>query len=338
MAKILIVDDDLASLRHVRALLAGMHTVLMAKSGDYALMMAARSRPDLILLDINMPGMDGFDTLQLLRSNNRLSFIPVIFLTGSHDPEAEIAGLRAGAQDFITKPFEKSVLIHRLDMHLRLSAYQRQLHDTVRDMEDSIVVNLAELIECRDHNTGSHVQRTAAYFNLLGKALIAEGVFADELDAHTLDFMVRAAPLHDIGKIGISDVVLLKPGRLSDEEFAVIKKHPAIGASVLGSMYSRLPTQYYLLYARNIAESHHERYDGKGYPHGLAGESIPLCGRIMAIVDVYDALVSDRVYRPSMTHEEACRIIIEGRGRHFDPVVTDIFKKQHEYLRTVSKP
>ncbi|MDL2268291.1 response regulator [Desulfovibrio sp. OttesenSCG-928-G15] len=333
MAKILIVDDSLPNLQHVKGLLADSHTVLLAKSGEQALTIASRQYPDSILLDIDMPQMDGFETLRRLRSNAALASIPVIFLTANHDAETEIRGLRAGAQDFIAKPFEKSILIHRLDLHLRLSAYRNQLQETVRNVEDSIAVNLAELIECRDENTGGHVQRTGDYFALLGKALIDRSLFPDELDAYILGLMARAAPLHDIGKIGVSDVVLLKPGKLTDEEFATIKKHPTIGAEILGAMAGRLPSQLYLRYAKLIALSHHERYDGKGYPHGVAGENIPLCARIMAIVDVYDALVADRVYRPAMPHDEAVRIIREGRGTSFDPVITDVFLDVQEAFR-----
>lgn len=334
MNTVLVVDDMLPSLQHIVLLLDGVYEVMPAKSGEQALKIAAKRRPDLVLLDVNMPGMDGFDTLRMLRADDWLGFIPVIFLTANHDTAVEVKALRSGANDFLTRPIEKSVLVHRIDLHLRLSEYHRKLRKTVRELESSIAVNFAELIECRDENTGGHVQRTSRYFALLGGELIARGLFRDQLDAQTLDMMIQASPLHDIGKIGISDTVLLKPGRLNDEEFASIKKHPEIGSAILGSMYNRLPTQQHMYYAKTIAESHHERYDGKGYPKGLSGEEIPLGARIMAIVDVYDALVSNRVYRKAMPHEEALTIILEGRGTNFDPVIVDVFAEIHEQFRS----
>lgn len=337
MSTVLVVDDTLTSLQHIVSLLDGLYEVMPAKSGEQAVKMTATRRPDLVLLDVNMPGMDGFATLKMLRADDRLGFLPVIFLTAIHDTELEIKALQAGANDFLTKPVEKSVLVHRIDLHLRLSGYQQELRKTVRELENSIAVNFAELIECRDANTGGHVLRTSKYFALFGEELIKRGFFPDLLDAQTLDMMVQASPLHDIGKIGISDTVLLKPGRLDEKEFAIIKKHPEIGATILGSMFNHIPTQQHLYYARNIAEYHHERYDGKGYPQGLAGEDIPLCARIMAIVDVYDALVSQRVYRHAMSHEEALRIILDGRGTNFDPVMIDVFAEIHESFRSHAK-
>lgn len=333
MAKILVVDDALSNLHHVAALLDGLHAVQPARSGSQALKMAARQIPDLILLDIDMPEMDGFETLRHFRANNRFSDIPVIFLTGNHDPETEIRGLRSGAVDFITKPFEKSILIHRVDLHLRLAGYQHSLQGMVRDMENNIAVHFAELIECRDSNTGGHIRRTSVFYETLGRALIERGLFEGELDADDLEMMVRAAPLHDIGKVGVSDSVLLKPGKLTDEEFAAIKTHPVVGSSILTTMHERIPTQRYLLYAITIARHHHERYDGRGYPDGLAGGDIPLAARIMSVVDVYDALVSDRVYRKGMTHEEGCAIVREGRGTSFDPDVADVFLEIHDDIR-----
>lgn len=327
METILVVDDDLINLRYISSQLAGHYALIAAKSGEQALQIAANRLPDLVLLDIEMPGMDGFETLARLQGNSSLSHIPVIFLTGDQEPETEMRGLEAGAKDFITKPCEKGVLLHRLGLHLRLFHYQKQLQNTVKELEDSIAVSFAELIECRDENTGGHVQRTSEYMAILGRALRSRGYFANELQDHELSMMIRAAPLHDIGKIGVSDTVLLKPGKLDDAEFAAMKKHTTIGAEILGTMFERLPTQRYLLYAKMIAESHHERYDGKGYPHGISGESIPLCARIMAVVDVYDALVADRVYRKAMTHEEACAIISAGKGANFDPCIVAVFEE-----------
>lgn len=330
MEAVLVVDDDLVNLQYISSQLAGAYTLIPAKSGKQALDIAETRFPDLILLDIAMPGMDGFETLARLQKNNRLSHIPVIFLTADHTPETEMRGLKAGAKDFITKPFGKGVLLHRVELHLRLSRYQKQLQLSVKELEDSIAVSFAELIECRDENTGGHVQRTSEYMTILGRALRTRGYFENELQDDELGMMIRAAPLHDIGKIGVSDAVLFKPGKLTNDEFDAMKKHTTVGAAILGAMFARLPTQRYLLYAKMIAESHHERYDGKGYPYQTGGDSIPLCARIMAVVDVYDALVADRIYRKAMSHEEACGIIFAGKGANFDPQIVTVFEEIHE--------
>jgi putative two-component system response regulator len=298
---------------------------MLAKSGEQALKICTQEKPDLILLDIEMPGMDGFETIAKLKQSPVLSRIPVIFLTANNDTETEVRGLESGAMDFITKPFERSILIHRIELHLRFSEYQRHLENTVKELENSIVTSFSEIVECRDANTGGHVVRTSEYALMLGRELQRRNIFSNQLSEDELEMISRAAPMHDIGKIGISDVILLKPGSLDNEEFALMKKHTTIGADILRSMYSRTPTQHYLRYAIMIAEGHHEKFNGKGYPNGISGENIPLCARIMAVADVYDALVDDRVYRKAMSHGDAYKIIMEGKGAHFDPDVADAF-------------
>jgi putative two-component system response regulator len=334
---ILVVDDNLPTLKQIGAQLGESYEVSLAKSGALALQICMREKPDLILLDIEMPGMDGFETLKRLRLNRYLGSIPVIFLTGNHDTETEVRGLESGARDFITKPVEKSILLHRIELHLRFSSYQSRLERTVAKMSDSVALAFAELIECRDPNTGEHVARTSSYVGMLGRRLIDMGLFTEELTSTDLDMMIRAAPFHDIGKIAISDRVLLKPGQLDDEEFTVMKQHTVIGEEILKNMLARTPTQQYLHYARMIAASHHERFDGKGYPRGLSGDGIPLCGRIMAVADVYDALVDNRVYRRGMSHTEARRIILDGGGKNFDPRVIDAFEAVHTELARAAK-
>jgi putative two-component system response regulator len=276
-----------------------------------------------------MPDMDGFETIKVLKGNPALSRIPVIFLTGNSDDATEARGLKSGARDFIRKPVEKNLLLHRLDLHIDISVYQSKLEDSVKAMADSLASSISELIECRDENTGGHVIRTSKYVEILGYDLMANGLFRDELSDMALEMMVRAAPLHDVGKIAISDQILRKPDHLDDEEFAAMKMHSEIGAEILEKMYTRMPSQTYLKYAAMIAGSHHEKYTGKGYPKGLCGDEIPLCGRIMAVADVYDALVDDRVYRKGMSHAEASRIIMSGRGIQFDPLVVDAFEACH---------
>ncbi|CAK7065707.1 MAG: putative cyclic di-GMP phosphodiesterase [Desulfovibrio sp.] len=324
MKKILVVDDNLATLQQIAAQLDA-YLVLRAKSGAQALIIAAGQTPDLVLLDIDMPGMDGFETLTALRHIEALKRVPVIFLTGNHDTATQIRALQSGGVDFIKKPVSKGVLLHRLQLHLSLHQYQQSLEQTVQEFEDSIIAAFAELIECRDASNGGHVQRTRQYVAALGTMLLEANAFPESLDKEKLDMMVRAAPLHDIGKIGVSDTIICKPGRLTEEEYAVIKTHTVIGAKALESIYERMPTQYYMGYAILMALGHHERYDGKGYPNGLAGTDIPLCCRIMAVANVYDSLVVDSVYREALSHEKACAILAKGRGTEFDPIILDIF-------------
>jgi putative two-component system response regulator len=337
MYKILVVDDNLSSLKQIGAQLGENYDVSLAKSGALALRICMSEKPDLILLDIEMPDMDGFETLKRLQLSRYLGSIPVLFLTGNHDTETEVRGLQSGARDFITKPVEKSILLHRIELHLRFSSYQTHLEKTAAKLSDSVAHSFAELIECRDENTGEHVARTSRYVGMLGRRLIETGLFPEELTPMDLDMMVRAAPLHDIGKIGISDRILLKPDRLDDEEYNTMKRHTLIGEQLLENMIARTPTQQYLQYAKQIAVSHHERFDGKGYPRGLAGDAIPLCGRIMAVADVYDALVADRVYRRGMKHAEAYRIIVDGADTLFDGQVVGVFEQIHKELAAAAE-
>jgi putative two-component system response regulator len=314
-------------LRQILAELADNYDVALAKSGAMALKVCAAEKPDLILLDVEMPEMNGFEVLARIKLNPYLSNVPVIFLTGNIDVETEVRALKSGAADFITKPVEKAILQHRIRLHLERARKQAQLENKVSALSESVALSFAEMIEYRDENTGGHVQRTANYVRMLGQALIEMGAFPGELTGSDLDLMVRAAPLHDIGKVAIPDRILLKPDQLNDEEFAIMKSHSAIGAEILENMYKRTPTLHYLQYARLIALSHHERYDGKGYPQHLKGTEIPLCARIMAVADVYDALAESRVYRKGMELAQVYKIITSGAGTQFDPQVVEAFKQ-----------
>ena len=336
MKKILVVDDNLAILRQVYAHLAGEYEVSLAKSGQLALQICVQEKPDLVLLDIEMPEMDGFEVISRLKLNPYLNRIPVIFLTANYSVEFEIKALELGAKDFIMKPVEKSILLHRIGLHLRFTSYQIQTEQNVMALSDSMAVSFAEMIECRDENTGSHVVRTSKYVEIIGKELIDQGLYADELNLQELQLMVRAAPLHDIGKIAISDSILLKSGRLDDVEFTRMKRHADIGESILERMCQRMPAQRYLRYACLIAASHHERYDGKGYPKGLAKDAIPLCGRIMAVADVYDALIENRVYRKGMSHAQASGVIFDNKWSQFDPDVVEAFRKLQDEIHAIS--
>jgi putative two-component system response regulator len=285
-----------------------------------------------------MPVMDGYEVLAALKSKARTQDIPVIFLTAQHSAESEAKALKLGAVDFVTKPFDASVLIYRMGLHLRLAAHHYDMEYALAQAEDNIINGLSSLLETRDCLTSGHAKRTARYLEVLGRRLIDKQAFPDDLTPTVLEMMVRAAPLHDIGKVGMPDSVLLKPDRLSSEEMATIQEHPAIGGKVLASMYAKTPSQRFLRYAAQIAHSHHERYDGHGYPGALIGTEIPMAARLMAIPDVYDALTSDRVYRTAMTHPEAVRIVREGEGTFFDPAMVDAFLEvQHDFEKIAAE-
>ncbi|MDR2199553.1 MAG: response regulator [Deltaproteobacteria bacterium] len=335
--QILVVDDNISNLKYISAQLSDVYRVVMAKSGEQALKIASKQALDLVLLDIEMPDMDGFETLKRMRENPEIPKLPVIFLSANNDPATEVKALSVGAMDFIAKPFEKSILTHRLELHLKFHQYQSRLENTVRELEDSIVTSFAELIEARDENTGGHVKRTSVYVDLLGKTLLKWGTFSPELTAGELDLIVRATPLHDIGKIGLSDLILMKKGDLTPEEYGIVKNHTIIGAEVLRAIYESTPTQIYLRYAILIAEGHHERFDGKGYPHGKKGEGIELCNRIMSVANVFDSLVTDRVYRKALSYDEADRIITGGSGTEFDPRVVEAFKEVRGEFEAVAE-
>jgi len=336
MDQVLVVDDNLANLKNIQLQLSNSYQVLLAKSGAQALQIGVQRVPDIILLDVDMPEMDGFETLERLKENTILNRIPVIFLTANYDIATEVRALESGVVDFITKPVEKSILLNRLQLHLNFSKYQHNLEKTVKELEDNIVVSFAEMVENRDKNTGDHIQRTQRYITLLGRELIKQGHFAGELNETELALMTRGSLLHDIGKIGVSDTILLKPDRLDDKEFAIMKAHTTIGAGILRDMFKRTPTQHYLYYAIQIAEGHHEKYDGTGYPHGAKGNDIPLCARIMAVADVYDALAADRVYRKAMNSKEAFNLIVQGKGTHFDPLVIEAFTEVYDEIEAAA--
>jgi len=327
---ILIVDDNLVSLKQISSQLAQDYEVSLAKSGELALQICAQELPDLILLDVEMPEMDGFQTISRLKEDPRLKNIPVIFLTGNNDSATEVKCLESGAMDFITKSTNSNILRHRIELHLQFSTYQLDLERTVRELEDNIGVSFAELLDCKDYNAASHVLRTGEYAEMFTKELFELNVFPDEITEEYAVTIKRAVPFHDIGKIGVSDIILLKRGALTEDEYREVQKHTLIGGKVLRTISDRIPGQKYLEMATAIAEGHHERYDGTGYPKGLKGDAIPLCCRIMAVVNVYDACVTDRVYRKGLTHAEACKIIRDGRGAEFDPKIVDVFERMED--------
>jgi putative two-component system response regulator len=322
----LVVDDNIATLKQIGAVLAPSYSPILAKSGAGALRILETETPNLALLDVHMPDMDGFETLAQIKKLPQGANLPVIFLTGNNDAATEIKALESGAMDFVTKPVNKDILLHRIEMHLKYAAYRSSLEGTVKELEDSIVGSFVQIIDCKDKNSGRHVIRTGKFTRIIGERLLAAGVLGEALTPKILDTIVRAAPFHDVGKIGVSDILLMKKGPLTPEEYDEVKKHTTIGAALIHTIMRRTPVMDYLDYAETIALYHHERWDGAGYPRGLKGAEIPLCARLVAVANAYDSCRTPRSYRPAMGHREAAGVINEGRGTSFDPVIADAFR------------
>jgi putative two-component system response regulator len=272
-----------------------------------------------------MPEIDGFEAMRRLKADTRYADIPVIFLTGRSDSATEALGFEMGAVDFVTKPFSAPVLRNRIKTHLDIENIIRERTENLKKLKNSIVSVLANMVENRDTITGGHIERTTRYVDILLRSMLKRGIYADEISKWDFEMAVSSVRLHDIGKIAISDVVLNKPDRLTQEEFELIKSHVFEGERIIEGIIKESGDEIFLHYAKLFAGYHHERWDGKGYSRGLSGTDIPLQGRIMAIADVYDALVSDRPYKKAFTHEEAVRIIIEGRDSQFEPIIVNAF-------------
>ena len=338
---ILVVDDTPDNLALMSGLLRDIYKVKVAPSGTRALqILATDNKPDLILLDIMMPEMDGYEVLRRLQANVSTRDIPVIFLTAMDAAEDETLGLELGAVDYIAKPITPAVVMARVRNHLQLkmardflknqSAYlEREIDKRTREIvavQDVTIRTLATLAETRDNETGQHVRRTQHYLRALALQLQFHPRFQHLLSDVAIDAMFKSAPLHDIGKVGIPDRILLKPGKLTPEEFEVMKTHTTLGRDAIAHAEAELGRSLpFLRYAKEIAYCHQEKWDGSGYPQGLMGDNIPLSARLMAVSDVYDALISRRVYKPAFPHAQAVQIIQDGRGSHFDPDMVDAF-------------
>jgi len=347
---IFLVDDNIINLNAGKSVLQHKYTVITIPSGEKLLLSLKKVKPDLILLDIDMPDMDGYATIKMVKANPATADIPVIFLTGKNDSEAELLGLSLGAVDYITKPFLPPILIKRVELHLLLKEQKEKLqgfndnliemvNERVNDiflMQKAIVAWTAEVIEFRDGETGEHVERVQKYLEALLNAMEKEGLYSSETVMWDADAFLQSAPLHDIGKIKIRDDILLKKAKLSDEEFANMKLHSVYGKMLIESLQDKIPDEKFLEYAKILSHSHHERWDGTGYPDRLKGAEIPLQARMMSIADVYDALISERPYKKAFSHEEAMQIIAEGRGTQFDPNLTDLFISLSDKIKEIS--
>jgi len=323
---VLVVDDDPICrdlLRHVLETLG--YNVEVASDGDEALDMACRGDFRIVLSDWQMPGMSGVELCSRIRGRQLSGYVYFILLTCLDRGENLVAGLRAGADDFINKPFDPK------ELQVRLRAAERIVSLESRDL---LIFSLAKLAEWRDPETGAHLERMREYSRVLAHCLSTTDKYKSIIDADYVRAIFMTSPLHDIGKVGIPDGILLKPGRLTEDEFEIMKKHVLIGSNTLDAVLNEQPSAEYLRFAREIVISHHEKYDGTGYPYGIAGEDIPLSGRITAVADVYDALTTKRVYKEAFPHEKAHAIIVEGSGKHFDPDVVDAFLEcEDEFIR-----
>jgi putative two-component system response regulator len=349
---ILVVDDVSDNVELLGSILKGRYRVKAAIEGRKAIEIAlGDDPPDLILLDIVMPAVDGYEVCARLKDNPRAAEIPVIFLTAKADAADEEKGLALGAVDYIAKPISPAIVLARVATHLSLKRARDFLKDKNAFLEAEVARRIAEvgliqdvamiamgsLAETRDNETGDHIRRTQCYIKVLAKKLQGHPRFADRLPDDTIELLYKSAPLHDIGKVGIPDNILKKPGKLDPDEFEIMKTHAALGKDSIAAAERRLdsPTSF-LAFAREIAWSHHEKWDGAGYPRGLAGEDIPLAGRLMAIPDVYDALISERVYKKALPHETAVRIIEEGAGSQFDPDMIYAFEEIEKVFQEIA--
>lgn len=344
-AKILVVDDVELNRIILQEILSDTYEIEQASSGVEAIsiMLNAVEKPTLVLLDIMMPEMDGYEVLSIMKASPTLEKIPVIFITAVTDSDSEERGLSGGAADYITKPFEPDIIKLRVSNQIELTLYREKLENMVEVKANELVsikehyLNaMANLIEYRSLESGQHVLRTKKLAGVLVAQLIKMGTYSLELLESNYTMLINAVPLHDIGKIGIPDAILLKPGRLTPEEFKVIENHTIIGGNVIKSLMRNDDEDDYLKHCYNICRFHHERWDGSGYPDKLSGLDIPLAARIVSIVDVYDALVNERCYKKPMTHDESMEIISKSSGSHFDPKVVMAMLEVQEQLKQFS--
>jgi len=342
--KILIADDILENLQLLVSIFQKEnYEILIAKNGRDAFNIAINENPDLILLDVNMPFKNGFEVCEELQAIPSTKQIPIIFLTALSETANEEKGLSLGAVDFIRKPFSPEIVLARVKNHLELKTYRDNLEELVKakmqekdEVQRMTIDALAILAEYRDNETGGHIQRTKNYVKALAEYLQKQDKFKSYLTDDVIEMLYNSAPLHDIGKVAIKDNVLLKPGKLTDDEMGEMKMHAYYGYKALDDAEQHSKCESFLTIAKEMAFTHHERYDGEGYPTGIAGEDIPLSGRLMAVADVYDALISKRVYKTPIAHSKSVEIIISEKGKAFDPDIVDAFIVLQEDFRLIA--
>jgi putative two-component system response regulator len=345
---IMVVDDNITNLKFAKSALAEVYDVLTVPSAAKMFKILESSSPAMIFLDIDMPETNGYEAIKILKADPATRHIPVIFLTGKNDSDSEVDGLSLGAVDYVTKPFAPNLLRKRVEIHLTMESQRRTLekqrnelqnfNENLRQMVDektglvfelqgAILATVADLVESRDDTTGGHVERTRIWLSIMVTALKDSGLYREEMTDWDMRFLLQSSQLHDVGKIAISDAILKKPGPLNVEEYNAMKLHTTFGIKIIEKIETSTSERDFLRHAKIFAGTHHEKWDGSGYPLGLRAGEIPLQGRLMAIVDVYDALISDRPYKTAIAHDQAVRTIIEERGRHFDPVLVDLFRR-----------
>jgi len=358
--EIILVDDNATNLITGRSILKSSYKVYPALSAAKLFDILDKVIPDLILLDIFMPEMDGYETIIKLKADTRFQEIPVIFLTAMDGEENELKGLELGAADYIAKPFSAPLLLKRIENQLLIAHKTKDLlsiqavlkdyadnleamvHEKtaeVFNLQNAVLTTVADLVDFRDKQTGGHITSTQHYLQILLEEMLRQEIYVDETTKWDLDFFLLSAQLHDVGKIAIADEILRKPGKLTPEEFEVMKTHVEIGVNAIERIMEETNEHSFLRHALLIVGTHHEKWDGSGYPLGLKGENIPLEGRLMAIADVYDALISDRPYKKAFSHEQACKIIEDNAGTQFDPALIDVFKKvKADFAEKTHKP
>jgi putative two-component system response regulator len=351
---IILVDDNPSNLRTGKNVLSEKYNVFTAPDAKTMFELLEEIDPALMLLDIEMPEMNGYEAIKILKSKPETKDIPVIFLTGKSDSDSELDGLSLGAIDYITKPFMPPLLLKRIEVHLLVESQKKTLEKQQKDLknfndnlqkmvdektkevtelQDAILKTVADMVESRDDVTGGHIERTQGGVSILMDAIRRRNLFPEATKDWNIKLLLQSSQLHDVGKISISDAILSKPGKLEPAEYEEMKKHAAFGVQVIKKIETSTRSNDFLKYAKIFAGTHHERWDGKGYPSGLHGEDIPLEGRIMAIADVYDALTSVRPYKKAFTHEDAVSIIREGHGTQFDPVLVDLFIEVEDHFK-----
>jgi len=336
---IILVDDNPANLRIGKNVLAEKYAVATSPSAEKMFSLLENNIPAMILLDVDMPEVNGYEAIKKLKSKPETKEIPVIFLTARTDSDDELAGLSLGAIDYITKPFQPPLLLKRIEVHLLVEEQRKELQyfnenlqkmveektENVIELQNALLKTIAELVECRDDITGGHIERTQRGINIMLEEIEKRGIYEEETKGWDKKLVLQSCQLHDVGKISISDNILKKPGKLNDEEYNEMKKHASFGEQIIEKIETLAKESDFLDYAKIFAASHHEKWDGSGYPRGLKENKIPLLGRIMAIADVYDALTSVRPYKEAFSHDEAVRIITESSGTQFDPILVEIF-------------
>ena len=342
--KVILVDDNPINLKLARNTLMGKYDVFTVPSAEKLFQLLEKTLPDIVLLDIMMPEMNGYEAIKVLKNNPRTADIPVIFLTSKSDTSSELEGFSQGAVDYVSKPFSPQLLLKRVDVHVLVETQKQELQHindnlqkivdektaAVVELQNALLKTMSNLVEYRDDVTGSHVERTEHFLHLFLNDLVEKRVYYNEVHTWNIKLILQSAQLHDVGKIGIRDNILMKPGPLTKEEFEEMKKHTTFGEKVIEKIQQESRESVFLTHAKVMAGCHHEKWDGTGYPRGLTGNSIPLQGRLLSLVDVYDALISARPYKKAFPPEQALKIINDGSGTQFDPALAEVFIKTAE--------